>query len=98
MIRIPGGVIKILFNPRITWQFKSEPSPGSADRAVFIPQGRTLGGSSAINGMIYNRGHATDFDAWAQAGNRGWSYADILPYFKRSERRIGGVDERLPRP
>ena len=94
MIRIPGGVIKILFNPRITWQFHTEPSPGSADRAVYVPQGRTLGGSSAINGMIYNRGHATDFDAWAQAGNRGWSYADILPYFKRSERRIGGVDSQ----
>src|SRR6185369_11972588 len=50
---------------------ESEPSSGSADRAVYIPQGRTLGGSSAINGMIYNRGHATDFDTWAQAGNGG---------------------------
>lgn len=91
MIRIPGGVIKILFNPKITWQFRTEPSPGSASRAVYAPQGRTLGGSSAINGMIYNRGQATDFDAWAQAGNHGWSYADVLPYFKRSERRIGGA-------
>lgn len=95
MIRIPGGVIKILFNPKITWQFKTEPSPGTADRAVYVPQGRTLGGSSAINGMIYNRGQATDFDAWAQAGNRGWSYADVLPYFRRSERRVGGADSEF---
>jgi choline dehydrogenase len=92
MIRIPGGVIKILFNPKITWPFTTEPSAGSADRRVYAPQGRTLGGSSSINGMIYNRGQAVDFDSWAQAGNTGWSYDDVLPYFKRSERRIGGDD------
>jgi choline dehydrogenase len=94
-IRIPGSVVKILFNPKLTWQFHTEPSPGSAGRRVYVPQGRTLGGSSAINGMIYNRGQPIDFDSWAQAGNHGWSYSDLLPYFKRTERRIGGQDNEF---
>lgn len=91
-IRIPGSVVKILFNPKLTWQFHTEPSAGSAGRRVYVPQGRTLGGSSAINGMIYNRGQPIDFDSWAQSGNRGWGFADLLPYFKRTERRVGGDD------
>jgi choline dehydrogenase len=95
MIRIPGGVVKILFNPKLTWQFQTEPSVGTADRSVYAPQGRTLGGSSAINGMIYNRGQPFDFDSWAQAGNLGWGFSDLLPYFKRSERRIGGEDNEF---
>jgi choline dehydrogenase len=95
MIRIPGGVVKILFNPKLTWQFQTEPSVGTADRSVYAPQGRTLGGSSAINGMIYNRGQPIDFDSWAQAGNPGWGFSDLLPYFKRSERRIGGQDNEF---
>jgi choline dehydrogenase len=78
-IHIPGGFIKILFNPNYTWQFKTEPSEGSGGRAIPTTQGRTLGGSSSINGMIYNRGQRADLDSWAQRGNRGWGYVDMLP-------------------
>jgi choline dehydrogenase len=95
LIRIPAGVIKLLFDPKYAWQFHSEGSPGTNGRKVFTPQGKTIGGSSSINGMIYNRGLASDFDGWAQQGNRGWAYEDILPYFKKSERRIGDGDSRF---
>jgi choline dehydrogenase len=94
-IHIPGGFIKMLFNPRYTWQFKTEPGDWTGGRQIPTTQGRTLGGTSSINGMIYNRGQRADFDNWAQHGNRGWGYVDVLPYFKRSERRIGAADERL---
>ena len=102
-IHIPAGFSKTLADPKITWQFKSDPEPGIADRSIVYAQGKTLGGSSAINGMIYNRGQAADFDGWAQAGNTGWSYDEVLPYFRRTENRIGesvdpnyrGVDGRL---
>jgi choline dehydrogenase len=94
-IHIPGGFIKMLFNPTYTWQFKTEPGASIAGRQIPTTQGRTLGGSSSINGMIYNRGQRADFDTWAQRGNRGWGYVDVLPYFKRTERRIGFADERI---
>ena len=88
-IHIPAGFIKMLFNPTYTWQFQTEPGDNIGGRRIPTTQGRTLGGSSSINGMIYNRGQRADFDNWAQRGNRGWSYTDVLPYFKRTERRIG---------
>ena len=94
-IHIPAGFIKMLFNPTFTWQFQTEPSEGTAGRRILTTQGRTLGGSSSINGMIYNRGQRADFDNWAQRGNRGWGYVDVLPYFKRGERRIGRGDDRI---
>jgi choline dehydrogenase len=94
-IHVPAGFIKMLFNPKYTWQFKTEPGEGTAGRQIPTTQGRTLGGGSSINGMVYNRGQPADFNNWAQRGNRGWGYADILPYFKRGERRIGLADERL---
>jgi choline dehydrogenase len=94
-IHVPAGFIKILFNPDFTWQFKTEPSEGSGGRAIPTTQGRTLGGSSSINGMIYNRGQRADLDNWAQRGNRGWGYVDMLPYYKRTERRIGIADDRI---
>jgi choline dehydrogenase len=94
-IHVPGGFMKTLSNPEFTWQFKTEPSAGSGGRAIPTTQGRTLGGSSSINGMVYNRGQRADLDSWAQRGNRGWGYVDMLPYFKRSERRIGMADERI---
>ena len=93
-LHIPAGVYKASNNPKFAWQFETEPSPGTANRAIPMPQGRTLGGSTAINGMNYNRGRAEDFDGWAKRGNRGWSYADVLPYFKRTERKIGTCDPR----
>jgi choline dehydrogenase-like flavoprotein len=94
-IHVPAGFIKMLFNPDFTWQFKTEPSEGSGGRAIATTQGRTLGGSSSINGMIYNRGQRADLDSWAQRGNRGWGYVDMLPYYKRTERRIGIGDDRI---
>ncbi len=93
-IRIPAGFMKTLYNPAVTWNLTHEPCEGTAGRRVYAGQGRTLGGSSSINGMIYNRGQAADYDGWAQRGNRGWAYADILPYFKRTERRIGPGGEK----
>ncbi len=94
-IHIPAGFIKMLFNPTYTWQFQTAPGDGIGGRRIPTTQGRTLGGSSSINGMVYNRGQREDFDNWAQRGNRGWGYVDILPYFKRGERRIGLADDRI---
>lgn len=89
-IRMPAGYIKMLNNPAMMWQFKSEPSEGSANRSVYLPQGRVVGGSTSINGLVYNRGQAADCDRWAAQGNTGWSYEDVLPYYRRSETRLGG--------
>lgn len=94
-IHIPAGFIKTLFDETCTWQFRTEPTERTAGRGIATTQGRTLGGSSSINGMIYNRGQPTDMDDWAQRGNRGWGYADVLPYYRRTERRIGFGDDAL---
>ncbi|TCS37851.1 choline dehydrogenase [Paucimonas lemoignei] len=91
-IHIPAGFIKTLFNPDFTWQFKSEPTELTGGRRIPLPQGRVLGGSTSINGLVYNRGQRNDYDQWAEMGNAGWSYAEVLPYFKRMERRTGGDD------
>ena len=91
-IHIPAGYIKTLYSPSYTWQFKTEPVPGAGNRVFATTQGRTVGGSGAINGLVYNRGQAADFDQWAQLGNRGWGYADILPFFRKTERRLGVSD------
>jgi choline dehydrogenase len=92
-IHIPAGFIKTLFDPSCTWQFKTEPTARTGGRRISTTQGRTLGGGSSVNGMIYNRGQPGDFDSWAQRGNRGWGYADVLPYFRRTEQRIGFGDD-----
>ena len=94
-IHIPAGWYKTVSDPSINWLYETEPSEGSGGRAIPQPRGKTLGGSGSINGNIYNRGQRQDFDTWAQMGNRGWGYADILPYFKRSEKRIGPGDDRF---
>ena len=91
-IHIPAGFTKTLFDPSCTWQFKTEPTANTGGRAIATTQGRTLGGSSSINGMVYNRGQPADLDNWAQRGNRGWSYDDMLPYYRRTERRVGFGD------
>jgi choline dehydrogenase len=91
-IHLPAGFIKTFYNTQINWCYSQEPGPWTAGRRIFSPRGKTLGGSSSINGHIYNRGQHQDFDTWAQLGNRGWGYADVLPYFKRMERRIGAGD------
>ena len=88
-IHIPAGFSKTLSNPKLTWQMTSDPEPSIAGRSVVYSQGKTLGGSSSVNGMIYNRGQAADFDGWAQMGNTGWDYDNVLPHFRRTERRVG---------
>lgn len=92
MIHIPGGIGK-LFGPRVNWRFHTVPQPQLDDRAIWYPQGKTLGGSSAINAMIYIRGQREDYDNWAALGNEGWSYDDVLPYFRKSENNNRLVDE-----
>ena len=91
-IHIPAGFMKLLDHPTITWRYRTEPDPDSGNRAILYPRGRGLGGSSSINGLAYVRSQPEDFDHWAQLGNRGWSYDEVLPYFKRSESWVGGAD------
>jgi choline dehydrogenase len=95
MLHVPAGFMKVMTDPRVNWLYETEPSEGTAGRAIKQPRGKTLGGSSSINGHVYNRGQRQDYDLWAQLGNRGWSYAEVLPYFKRGERRIGPGDDRF---
>lgn len=92
-IHIPAGFMKLLDSTTFSWAYQTEPSEWTGGRAISVPRGKTLGGSSSINGNVYTRGHRNDYNTWAQLGNRGWGYADVLPYFKRSEKRIGGADE-----
>jgi choline dehydrogenase-like flavoprotein len=91
-IHIPAGFIKTYHDPRVNWLYSMEPGAWTGGRRILAPRGKTLGGSSSINGHIYNRGQSMDFDTWAQLGNRGWGYADVLPYFRRMEKRIGDGD------
>jgi choline dehydrogenase len=93
LIHIPAGYVKLLDHPTLTWGFTAEPDPGVNNRAILYPRGKVLGGSSSINGMVYVRGQPEDFDHWGQLGNRGWSWDDVLPYFKLAESWQGGADE-----
>ncbi len=92
-ISIPAGFLKTVYNPKTSWQFETPELEALNGRSMSLPQGRVLGGSSAVNGMVYNRGQRHDYDRWAQMGNRGWAYDDILPYFRNSETRIGPSDD-----
>ena len=92
LIHIPAGYMKLLDHPVLTWGYTAEPDPGVNGRSILYPRGRVLGGSSSINGMIYVRGQPEDFDHWGQLGNRGWSWDDVLPYFKKAEDWEGGGD------
>jgi choline dehydrogenase len=92
-IHIPLGFGKTFADPSVNWCYETEPDPGAADRRVYWPRGKVLGGSSSINGMVYIRGQAEDFDHWRQLGNAGWSFEDVLPYFKRAEHQTRGGDE-----
>ncbi|MDP1966974.1 MAG: GMC family oxidoreductase N-terminal domain-containing protein [Reyranella sp.] len=94
-IHIPAGFMYTLVNPRVNWLYTSEPSEWTGGRRIAAPRGKTLGGSSSINGHIYNRGQRLDFDGWAQRGNHGWGYADVLPYFRRTEQRIADVPDAI---
>ena len=87
-IHIPAGFIKTFYHPKVNWLYSLEPSEWTGGRRIHAPRGKTLGGSSSINGHVYNRGQRMDFDTWSQFGNRGWGYQDVLPYFRRLEKRI----------
>ncbi len=92
-LHVPVGYFKTLHNPRTDWCYKTQPDPGLNGRSIDWPRGKTLGGSSAINGLIYIRGHRADYDHWRQLGNAGWSFTDVLPYFKRAENQERGGDD-----
>lgn len=91
--RIPIGYARLITNPAANWLYTSEPETNTTGRRLPVPRGKMLGGSSSINGMAFVRGQAQDFDTWAQMGNTGWSYADVLPLFKRMERYDEGDDD-----
>jgi choline dehydrogenase len=91
-ISMPSAVGSLLSSDRFNWNYVSDPEPYLDGRRLTHPRGRVLGGSSSINGMVYIRGHAGDYDGWARAGLAGWGYADVLPYFKRAERHLHGAD------
>lgn len=92
-IHIPVGYLYTQNNPRTDWCLRTEPEEGLNGRALNYPRGKVLGGSSSINGMIYMRGQARDYDQWRQLGNVGWGWDDVLPYFRRSENYFGGENE-----
>ena len=92
-IHVPVGYFKTLHNPMTDWCYKTEPDPGLSGRSIDWPRGKTLGGTSSINGLLYIRGQHQDYDHWRQLGNTGWSYEDVLPYFKRSEDQQNGADD-----
>ena len=89
-IHIPAGVLKLLRHPVVNWNYTAEGTEGTAGRTIHWPRGKVLGGSSSINGMLYVRGNPADFDGWAQMGCRGWTFDDVLPFFRRSEHYVQG--------
>ncbi|PYY69454.1 choline dehydrogenase [Pseudomonas jessenii] len=92
-IDMPSAVGLVVGGTRYNWSYSSEPEPYLDGRRIGTPRGRTLGGSSSINGMVYIRGHARDYDGWAAQGCAGWGYQDVLPYFKRAQTHADGADE-----
>jgi choline dehydrogenase len=92
-IRAPGGLLPIMYQGWFSWIYQTVPQKHADDRVMFSPRGKVVGGSSSINGMAYDRGHRKDYDLWHALGNEGWSYADVLPYFRRLERwEVGNSD------
>ena len=92
-VQIPVGYLYCIGNPRTDWMMKTAPEPGLNGRSLVYPRGRVLGGCSSVNGMIYMRGQAADYDHWRQLGNPGWGWDDVLPYFRRSEDHCDGASE-----
>lgn len=92
-IHIPVGYFKTIHNPKVDWCYKTEPDEGLNGRSIEWPRGKVLGGSSSLNGLLYVRGQPQDYDRWAQMGNKGWSWDDVLPLFKRAEKNERGADE-----
>lgn len=92
-IHVPMGYAKTFVDPKVNWMFESEPERELNGRTMYQPRGKVLGGTSSINGMIYMRGNAADYDQWRQLGNEGWDYESVLPYFRRAEDNERGADE-----
>ena len=92
-IHVPLGLMYLIGKPKTDWCYETEPEPFCNGRRIPVPRGKTLGGSSSINGMVYVRGQPRDYDVWRQLGNVGWSWDDVLPYFKKSEDNIRGADD-----
>lgn len=92
-LRMPIGYFRTIYDPRFSWQFRLKPQESTAGRSIVWPRGRVLGGSSAINGLLYIRGQHADFNDWAAQGAQGWSYSEVLPWFRKSERYAGGASE-----
>ena len=92
-VHIPVGYLYCIGNPRTDWGFKTAPQPGLNGRSIQYARGRILGGCSSINGMIYMRGQAADYDHWHQLGNTGWGWDDVLPYFRKSEDHFAGASD-----
>src|SRR5262245_5030315 len=88
--RVPISFARFINRPGVNWLYAAEPEASTGGRPIPVPRGRMLGGSSAINGMVWVRGQRQDYDHWAQLGNRGWSYQDVLPIFKDMESYTGG--------
>ena len=91
--KIPVGYAKSYYNPSVNWMLRTQPEPNLADRQIYVPRGKVLGGSGAINAMVFVRGARQDFDSWAQRGNVGWAFEDVLPYFRRMETHAAGACE-----
>ncbi|MEJ6707535.1 MAG: GMC family oxidoreductase N-terminal domain-containing protein, partial [Amylibacter sp.] len=91
-IHIPVGYFKTMGNPKTDWMYHTESDPGLNGRGIPWPRGKVLGGSSSINGLLYVRGQAEDYDGWRQMGNEGWGWDDVLPFFKKAEDWQGDQD------
>jgi len=92
-VQTPSGIVSLMKNAKFNWMFNSAPEPSQNDREIFCPRGKTLGGSSSINAMLYIRGQAEDYDHWESLGNKGWGWDGLLPYFKKSQHQERGGDE-----
>lgn len=92
-IKVPMGYPMLFTNPKVNWMFESEPEPELNNRPMYNPRGKVLGGTSSINGMLYVRGHPNDYDTWAQMGNPGWGWQDVLPFFRKAEDQGRGADD-----
>ena len=92
-VHVPVGYLYCIGNPKTDWCFSTDAEEGLNGRSLIYPRGKVLGGCSSINGMIYMRGQERDYDEWASLGNQGWSWQEVLPYFKRSERHYQPADE-----
>ncbi len=93
LITMPAGIAQLLRDRRILWRYRTEPEPALGERRLYWPRGRLLGGSSSINAMCYTRGHPRDYEEWAHAAGEAWSYARVLPYFRKAEHYRGGANE-----